>query len=154
MDDDIKTGALQSMHPESLQTHLSMHSKRLTCYAEVRAEITSYIEARVGIRMATLSSNVREKDPNAMDIGQLASLNGGKGKGKGNRDYSHVQCYDCGEYGHIGRQCPHRKGKGGYQPFQVSERSLSAKGWYSKGKGKGKGKRWKRKRRKRKRKKR
>ena len=69
MDDDIKTGALQSMCPESLQTHLSMNSKRLTCYAEVRAEITSYIEARVGIRMKTPASNAR--DPNAMDVGQL-----------------------------------------------------------------------------------
>ena len=36
-----------------------------------------------------------------MDVGQLATLKGGKGKGKGNRDYSHVQCYDCGEYGHM-----------------------------------------------------
>ena len=66
---------------------------------------------------------------------------GGKGKGgKGNRDYSHVQCHDCGEYGHIGRQCLYKKGgKGGYQPFQVSERALAAKGWYSKGKDPGKG---------------
>ena len=114
MDDDIKTGALQSMCPESLQTHLSMNSKRLTCYTEVRAEITPYIEARVGFRMQAPASNVR--DPNAMDVGQLqqqvASLKGGRGKGEGNRDYSRVQCYDCGEYGHIGRQCPYKKGKG------------------------------------------
>ena len=124
------------MCPESLQTHLSMNAKRLTNYTEMRAELTSYIEARVGIRLKTPTSNIREKDPSAMDVGNLASLKGGKGKGgKGNRDYSHVQCYDCGEYGHIGRQCPHRKGKGGYQPFQVSERSLAAKSWYSKGKG-------------------
>ena len=33
MDDDIKSGALQSMCPESLQTHLSMNSKRLKDYA-------------------------------------------------------------------------------------------------------------------------
>ena len=43
MDDDIKTGALQSMCPESLQTHLSMNSKRFRSYVEVRAEITSYV---------------------------------------------------------------------------------------------------------------
>ena len=95
-----------------------MNSKRLTCYTEVRAEITSYIEARVGIRMKSPASNVR--DPNAMDVGQLqqqlASLKGGKGKGKENRDYSHVQCYDYGEYGRIGRQCPHKKGKGQRRP--------------------------------------
>ena len=63
MDNDGKTGALQSMCPESLHTHLSMHSKRLTCCTEVRAEITSYIEARVGIKMKNPTSNVREKDP-------------------------------------------------------------------------------------------
>ena len=75
MDDDIKSGALQSMCPESLQTHLSMNSKRLKDYASVRAEITAYIEARVGIRMRTTPSNIR--DPNAMDIGPLK---GGGGK--------------------------------------------------------------------------
>ena len=57
--DDVKTGALQSMCPESLQTHLSMNSKRLTCYTEVRAEITSYIVARVGIRMKTPASTIQ-----------------------------------------------------------------------------------------------
>ena len=125
----IKTAALQTMCPESLQTHLSMNAKRFTNYTEMRAELTSYIEARVGIRLKTPTSNVREKDPHAMGVGNLASLKGGKKGGKGNRKHSHVQCYDCGEYGHIGRDCPYKKGgKGGYQPFQVSERSLAAKG--------------------------
>ena len=47
--DDVNTGALQSMCPETLQTHLGMNATRLKDYASVRAEITSYIEARVGI---------------------------------------------------------------------------------------------------------
>ena len=59
------------MCPEILQTHLGMNSTGLKDYASVRAEITSYIEARVGIRMKTSPSNIR--DPNAMDIGSLAS---------------------------------------------------------------------------------
>ena len=108
-DDDIKSGALQPMCPESLQTHLSMNHQRLQDYASVRAEITSDIEARVGIRMTAIPSNVR--DPNAMDIGSLASKGPG-GKGKGQRDYSHAQCHGCGEYGHIKPQCPYKKGKG------------------------------------------
>ena len=96
MDDDIKSGALQSMCPEGLRTHLCMNSKRLQDYAPVRAEIIAYIEAQGGIRMKTLPSKVR--DPSAMDIRSLKS-------GKGQRDHSHVQCYGCGEYGHIKQQC-------------------------------------------------
>ena len=92
------------MCPESLQTHLSMKSIRLHNYGLVRAEITSYIEARVGIRMKTPTSN--QRDPNAMDIG---SLKGGRGKGQ--RNYDHIQCYGCGEYGHVKGACPYGKGK-------------------------------------------
>ena len=73
--------------------HLGMYSTRLKDYASVRAEIISYIEARVGIRMKTTPSNIR--DPNAKDIGSLASK--GHGSGNGGRDYSHVRCYGCGE---------------------------------------------------------
>ena len=86
LEDNIKTAALQTMCPESLQTHLSMNAKRLTNYTEMRAEITSYIEARVGIRLKTPTSNVREKDPHAMDVGNLASLKGGKGKRRRKRE--------------------------------------------------------------------
>ena len=50
-----------------------MNASRLSDYASVRAEITSYIEARVGVRMKTGSSNT--KDPNAMDIGSMGGQN-------------------------------------------------------------------------------
>ena len=64
----------------------------------MRAEITSFIEARVGIRLKSGTSNTR--DPNAMDIGAMV----------GHSPKFDGHCTNCGKYGHKRADCWSAKG--------------------------------------------
>ena len=69
------------------------------------------------------------------------------GLGKGGGGGSSVQCFNCGGYGHIARNCPHTpagKGKGNgktsFGPVKGDWRNGKGKGTEQQQKGKGKGK--------------
>ena len=69
----------------------------------------------------------------------------GKGKGKGGKGKSNVQCWICGQYGHVQSECPKGKGKGKTcwhcgKPGHLARDCPSnpkGKGKGNKGKGKG-----------------
>ena len=72
MDDEIKSGILQQMCPDSLRNHLYLNASRFKSYIDVRTEIISYLEAM----------NTAGAPGSPMDVGSMyRSAEGWKGKG-------------------------------------------------------------------------
>ena len=81
--DDVKISALEDMVPTELETHMQLNSDRFTTYADMIAEITTYIEKRTGNKVLHSRTEWKRpwkdwKDPDAMDVGGI-----GKGRGRG-----------------------------------------------------------------------
>ena len=78
--DDIKMSILESMCPSEIERHLQLNRSKFVDFNDMHAELSTYLETRVGVRLKieSLGSNKRGEDD--MDIGAF-----GKGKGKGGK---------------------------------------------------------------------
>ena len=153
--EDIKMAALESLVPEDLEKHLFLNQSRLGTYELLRREITSYLEARTGVKMKGINvrDKSREHDPNAMDVDSMVRDlkgrgkpkggrgKGGKGKdgkgdrgGKGGQSDKNNACFVCGKFGHRAAECWSRHGSA-----QKGDKGGGSGGKGDKGKG-GKGK--------------
>ena len=153
--EDIKMAALESLVPEDLEKHLFLNQSRLGTYELLRREITSYLEARTGVKMKGINvrDKPREHDPNAMDVDSMVRDlkgrgkpkggrgKGGKGKdgkgdkgGKGGQSDKNNACFVCGKLGHRAAECWSRHGSA-----QKGDKGGGSGGKGDKGKG-GKGK--------------
>ncbi|CAJ1332079.1 unnamed protein product [Effrenium voratum] len=80
--DEDKKALLVTECPPALRQHLAMHASSLTDYAQVRATVVSYLQAkRVWIPTGSYAAGAsarrgqdRDRDPDAMDIGKDASV--------------------------------------------------------------------------------
>ena len=129
------------MCPESLKKHLkaleSIKGKEFD-YEAIKVEIADWLsendpshkqsmksleDPNAG-KNAELDVDVWDFDPDTLDDQQLRALvknkfekkpkGAGKnsgGPGKGPADSSGKTCYDCGEVGHVGADCPQRKAR-------------------------------------------
>ena len=127
LDDELKVGIIQSMCHDTLNQHLTMNAARLATYVAVRQEISSYIEARIGLRLPTREGDRDRGGPAPMDVGSLHKGHS-KGKGKGKKGKSgkgggdgrapansqfQGECRNCGKWGHRASECWRESGKGG-----------------------------------------
>ena len=158
--EDIQMAALESLVPVELETHLQMNSTRLTSYEEMRNEVVTYVESRIGgrIREARVQHHDRARDHHHQhhDPMEVDSLSKGKSKGKGNQQFQ-GSCFKCGKPGHKSAECrsapPTYNGwKGGKGQYGGAKAPSSGKddkgkgkdkggkkGWQDRGPGKGKG---------------
>ena len=62
-------------------------------------------------------------DVGSIDPSWIAALGKGKGmskgKGKSKSPLSHVQCFSCGQFGHVANSCPSAKSKGKGKPSTI-----------------------------------
>ena len=138
VDDDIKISALEGLVPSELEQHLAMNRSRLRTYAQVRAEIDAYVDAKHS--QGAISRRSGKKNEDAMDVDsfQKGAKGKGKGKGKGKKggavagrgNQTEATCWNCGKPGHRQADC-------WSQPQQ--QQPAAAKGKGKKG-GKNKGK--------------
>eukprot|EP00959_Pyramimonas_sp_CCMP1952_P065822 1374216-Pyramimonas_sp.AAC.1 len=74
--------ALEAMLPDELERHVQMNKNRITSYALMREEVTTYAESRAGV-MTKAAAKPPSKpvavDPDAMDTSALWR-DTGKGK--------------------------------------------------------------------------
>lgn len=156
--DDILMGIVQEMGPMELKTHLYLNSSRFKSYIDMRTEIVSFLEAKVGARTAIGGASSSHSDP--MDVGSFvkagkstpwAKAGKGKGKDKGkNKPPSQApsskqnpqkpkfdgECSNCGKYGHKWADCWAAGGGASSPPPKGAGKSKGK----AKGKDKGKGK--------------
>ena len=107
--DTVKVGIVTSMMPASVQEMVYQMVGNKVVYDEVVQKVRAVISNKV-----------------AMSCGGLAPMDVGEVSGKENHDYEeyekyydevgavspNTQCFGCGGWGHLGRDCPTAKGKG------------------------------------------
>jgi len=138
--DDLKIAIVEDMVPVELETHLLLNADRIETYEECRREISSYIEAKVGLRLkepavSEAMKHRHEYDPNAMDCSSLhrPGCKAGRPQSRGPAGKFQGDCRNCGKPGHKAADC--------YAPGGGAARKDGGKGKDGKGKdGKGKGK--------------
>jgi hypothetical protein len=150
LSDGLKVGILLEMIPPDVSDHLAQKIADDDTYADVKEMVLRYVENKSdadGIAMDI--SAVNEKEGETDEYDELYYVKG-KGKGKGG------PCFNCGEQGHLARECPNKgkgkgkdgKGKGGFagecwvcNEYGHSSRFCPTKGLGKNGeKGKGVGK--------------
>ena len=100
--DDLKIAILEDMVPEVLETHLLLQADRIDTYKECRKEVSSYVEAKIGLRIkeAGVSDALRTRQPMGPDDMDCSSFQKGKpGGGKGSPKFQGT-CNACGKQGH------------------------------------------------------
>jgi hypothetical protein len=157
LSDGLKVGILLEMIPQDVSDHLAQKIADDDTYIDVKEMVLRYVENKSdadGIAMDI--SAVNEKEGETDEYDELYYVRG-KGKGKGG------PCFNCGEQGHLARECPSKgkgkgkdgKGKGGFagecwvcHEYGHSSRFCPTKGFgkngekgkgFSKGYGKNKG---------------
>ena len=131
VDEEIKVAILEHLCPAEIERHLQLNRTRYTGYNDVRAELVTYLETRLGQKLKIYDANF-SGDPNGpqpMDVGGFDRKGKGKdskgkgkgkkggkdkgqgsGKGKGGKPSKpgatkNDQCRNCGKYGHYARDC-------------------------------------------------
>ena len=161
LDNEIKSSVLESICPTELERHLQLNRSRYVTYDDVKAEITLFLESRLGSRMKISDSSGAAP----MDVGNLGKGKGkgkkgkeggkkggskgktgkggqqsSKGKGPGNGSNAGKEtraCHNCGKTGHLQKDC--WRAGGGAANKNQQPKNNNAKG-PNKGSGKKNGK--------------
>ena len=128
--DAHERSALMSLCPDVLQEHLDYHTSRLTTYKLLRDEITQFLDAR-----QARSQGAVPMDVDSLDKGKSKGKD--KSKGKPSGTYNDGCCYNCGEPGHIARDCWWHQQNHPQQFKGKGKGKAKGKGKDAKGKGKG-----------------
>ena len=148
VDEDVKQTVLRGIVPKLLKQHLEMNRTRLRTFAEMLAEVETYVIENRPDGIQAMDVNYMGKG-RTQDVNWLGGSKGGKkggkkGKGKGKT------CFVCGRENHKAKDCWHDKGKGkggfgdkGQQKggkgksYGKSYGGKNSGGWYEGGKSKG-----------------
>ena len=97
LDEDIKISILESICPVEVERHLQLNQARFADYLEVRKELSTYLETRIGLKLKSGGghSSSDYNGPQPMDIGALAG--GDKKKS--------ATCHNCSKLGHFKSEC-------------------------------------------------
>lgn len=150
--EDILMGILQEMGPPELRTHLYLNSQKFKTYLEMRNEIVSFLEAKVGARpyrddpMDVSSMVMKGRDSHkgkgkgkSKDTKAKGKQTGTAKNGKDAKFDGYCSNPNCGKWGHKWSEC-WKEGGGAYQaPAEKSAKGAKGKG-KDKSKGKSKGK--------------
>eukprot|EP00438_Fugacium_kawagutii_P024647 Skav203984 [mRNA] locus=scaffold3369:57215:60998:- [translate_table: standard] len=132
LDEDIKISILEPICPTEVERHLQLNQARFADYQEVRKELSTCLETRIGLRLkAGAPYNPDPNGPGPMDIGALDK------KGK--------KCHNCGKLGHFAADCATKGANsqaspGGKKGNAKGNKGGKGSGKPSKGGGKGKNK--------------
>ena len=102
--EEIQMAALESMTPVDLESHLQLSQTRLETYEQMRAEVVTYLETRVGKNIKDTVTSSREKNA---DVDSMTNKGGKKGDGGKGKPFS--GCFECGG-DHYARDCPKANG--------------------------------------------
>ena len=129
LDEEIKIAVLEHLCPSELEKHLQMNRARFLDYADVRAELITYLETRLGSKMKLSDASGHTASGHEvvpMDVGAFVKgkkgdhKGGGKGKGKGSGGKGKGNaggggsgkggketraCHNCGKTGHLRKDC-------------------------------------------------
>ena len=146
--DGMKRAIMTAMCPNDIQEIIILKAESWANYTEMKEYITSWVSNKMVLRSTAVpmqignvqAENCQNYYDEAEDIGAVRE---------------NTQCYNCGGWGHVARQCPGGKAKGKGKPTSVypgsGPKGGGAKGggkdggagkngwWNPKGKGKGKG---------------
>ena len=121
LDDEIKVSILEHLCPTEIERRLQLNRSRYTTYQEVRAEVSLYLETRLGSRLK-IGTAAHPDEATPMDIGGFGKgkkVKAGKGKSKGKDSKGKGQkagssavngkgpktedreCHNCGKVGHL-----------------------------------------------------
>eukprot|EP00438_Fugacium_kawagutii_P000480 Skav216940 [mRNA] locus=scaffold3396:50058:57739:+ [translate_table: standard] len=127
LDDEIKISTVEHLCPNELERHLQLNRAKYTNYSDVREEIITYLESRLGNKLKVVDpSGAAPMDLDALGKngakGKKGSKGGakggkgqqkgsaGKGKGTGNGSKGNAgketrKCNNCGKVGHLQKDC-------------------------------------------------
>ena len=92
LDEDIKISILESICPVEVERHLQLNQARFADYQEVRKELSTYLETRIGLKLKA-GSYVDTGGVQPMDIGAFGN------------DKAKKVCHNCGKPGHFKSDC-------------------------------------------------
>ena len=70
LDEDIKVAILESICPVEVEKHIQLNQARFADYDEVRTELSTYLETRVGLKLKPGSTGSNDHGgPAPMDVG-------------------------------------------------------------------------------------
>ena len=81
--DDIKMSILESMCPPEIERHLQLNRSKFLDFDDMHAELSTYLETRVGVKLKIESLGGNKRGEDDMEVGALGKGKGKKGKGKG-----------------------------------------------------------------------
>jgi len=132
--DTVKVGIVATMMPVSVQELIYQSIGKTANYDEVIQKVRAVVSNKVAMMM--------NGGPTPMDIGEIRcgtchqgweEAGDNQGEDVGAVNYN-TQCYTCGGWGHLGRDCPTAKGKGKGKGIGKGGKD-AGKGWKGLGKG-------------------